>query len=250
MANVLAGSHGGQWYEKQVGPLPLGIWVGVVAVGVGASVLINRKTAGASSAAPSDSAGLTDATDGAFGTLPAGVNLGGVVALPGGIPSGQNANNPTGTTGIVITDNNQWLRTATDKLLALGYDPGLIDTSLRAYLAGNQLTATQQAILNEALRLLGSPPFPVVSLPPTSGGTTTPVSPTLASLGLSSTAVYLQAPSGTFLWDGPNGKLWRDRPITSNEKIFIAGLGSPPGTRIVTDAFIQQVIALEPSHSY
>jgi hypothetical protein len=158
-----------EWYEKQIGPLPLGIWVGVVAVGAGASYLINRKSKATAAATPApgaaDTGALTDATSGAFGSLPAGVNLGGIVALPGGIPAGQTPNTPQSTTPTPITDNNQWLREATDQLIAKGYDPGLVDSALRSYLNGYPPTAQQQAIVNLALELLGAPPFPVLTLP-------------------------------------------------------------------------------------
>lgn len=167
-----------EWYEKQIGPLPLGIWVGVVAVGAGASYLINRKSkATAAASAPAAGSAPTDATSGAFGSLPAGVNLGGIVALPGGVPAGQTPNNPQTNTPVPITDNNQWLRSATDQLIAKGYDPGLVDSALRSYLNGYPPTTQQQSIVNLALQLLGAPPFPVLTLPtPTPTPTPTQIS--------------------------------------------------------------------------
>jgi len=159
-----------QWYEKQIGPLPAGIWVGVVAAGVGISYVVNRKAKGSSGASAPATDALTSATDGAFGSLPAGTNLGGLVTLPSGVPAGQVSYvgvPGAGSTNTTITDNNSWYRQATNMLLAKGYDAGLVDTALRAYLSGAALTAAQQAVVNLALQLLGAPPFPVVSAPVT-----------------------------------------------------------------------------------
>lgn len=163
-----------QWYEKEIGPLPAGVWVGVIAVGAGVSYFVNRNKKAAAATAPADTSATVPATDGAFGSIPAGVNLGGIVGLPGGIPSGELPSNPVGSTG-QITDNNSWLRNAEDQLIAKGYDPGLVDTALRSYLQGNVPSAAQQAIVNLALQLLGAPPFPVTTIPsnPGTGGTGT-----------------------------------------------------------------------------
>ncbi len=84
---------------------------------------------------------------------------------------------------------------------------------------------------------------------PTTNPPPTTTTPTLASLGLGGTPVYLAAPSGTYLWYG-DGALWRDRPVTAAEIAYIRNLGSPPGTRSVSDATIQQIIALENQHRY
>jgi hypothetical protein len=166
------------WYEKQVGPLPVGIWVGVVVVGVGVSYYVNKKSAAPKAGtAPSASDALTNATDGAFGSLPGGTSYGGVVALPGGVPSGQYGGGTTGPSTPAITDNVQWLRVATDTLIGRGYDPGLVDSALRAYLAGNTPTTQQQSVINQALTLVGSPPFPVTTLPPTNTPPTTTYGP-------------------------------------------------------------------------
>lgn len=154
-----------QWYEKQVGPLPLGIWVGVIAVGAGASYFVNRKKTTAAASASAAGGGDAGATDGAFGSLPGGVGVGGVIGLPGGVPAGQVPAGGTGA-GIPITDNVSWLRQAEDDLIARGNDPGLVDTALRDYLNGQVPTAAEQAIVNLALEDLGPPPFPVVTIGP------------------------------------------------------------------------------------
>lgn len=191
-----------EWYEKQIGPLPAGIWVGVVVVGVGASILVNRKSKSSGSTASTapaaaDTSALTDATAGAFGSLPGGVNLGGVVALPGGVPAGQ-VTYTAPSTGSAITDNNSWYNAAADQLIAKGYDPGLVDSALRDYLNGNVPTAAEQAVVNLALQLLGVPPQPVLTIAPPTTPTPTPVNPTpTANYGpVYPTEVDGQAPPG------------------------------------------------------
>ncbi len=157
-----------EWYEKEIGPLPLGVWVGVVAVGAGASILINRKskTASPTSTAPGGGdAGATGNLDGALGAGPAGVNLGGIVALPGGVPAGQVVYSGSGSNQTPITDNVSWLRSAENQLIAKGYDPVLVDSALRAYLNGQTPTTAQSAIVSLALQLVGAPPSPVLSVP-------------------------------------------------------------------------------------
>lgn len=193
-----------QWYAKQIGPLPLGVWVGVVAAGVGVSVLVNRKAKGSGgTTAPASSDSQPSATDGAFGSLPAGTNLGGVVALPSGVPAGQvtyvDTSNPNGANS--ITDNIQWQRAAIDQLIALGYDPNLVDGAIRAYIAGQTLTPAQRSIVSLALQKIGSPPFPVFTLPSTTpppsnngGGSTAPPAPSYGPVYPASAA--LPVPSG------------------------------------------------------
>jgi hypothetical protein len=66
--------------------------------------------------------------------------------------------------------NNQWQILAFDFLAGLGNDPGKVQRALQEYLAGRQLTAEQQLLINRALAnpVLGLPPEGV-TLPPLPG---------------------------------------------------------------------------------
>jgi len=68
---------------------------------------------------------------------------------------------PTGSTprGLppAIT-NLQWARQVSDWMLATGYEPGIVTSALDKYLNKQSLTAAEKAVIEIALRIIGTPP--------------------------------------------------------------------------------------------
>lgn len=152
---------GGLDLGKQVGPLPLGVWILVGAGGLGLGYVINRnmaRNAAAASEAPSN-AQLTET----------GVGTGG----------GQFTYDPptTGTGNATPVTNQSWGVQATNWLISRNTDPALADQAVRKYLSGLRLTVQEQAVMNLVLIQFGTPPEP---LPPTEEPET-PTPPTTAA---------------------------------------------------------------------
>lgn len=143
--------------DKKIGPLPVAGWVMIVGAGI-AFAMYRKRAAATTTNIPSDQF-MTDPTLGNIGAL---TNL--MQALNGG---------GTGPAMSAITDNNQWIRKATDYLLGRGYATPLVDSALRKYVAGIALTREEQSAVSSALESLGSLPFP----PPPPATTPTPGQP-------------------------------------------------------------------------
>lgn len=128
---------------KQVGPLPLGAWLAVVAGGLGIAWYTTR-------------------------TGNRGPEL---VEDVGGVPGvGVGAPAPwtpiTGTpapTPEPITTNEQWAVKAITWLLAQGYPPLQSDSAVRKYITGTKLSVQESTLIGVVLVALGPPPQP---LPP------------------------------------------------------------------------------------
>jgi hypothetical protein len=136
---------------KQVGPLPLGAWIAVVGAGLGFAYYTSKTTARAPVVVEDTS-------------MDPGVGEGpGWVAVPP--PSYGPPGAPEPTT------NEEWGRNAINHLIAQGYNSAAADSAVRKYLATEQLSITEYALITEALRKLGAPPVP---LPP---GNNTPATP-------------------------------------------------------------------------
>lgn len=145
---------------KQVGPLPLGGWIVVVAGGLGIGYMINRRMASAPTEDPS-SQQLTET----------GVGLGG----------GQMIYDPpsSGSGSDVIETNASWGRKAIQHLIAMNYDANTADSAINKYLTGRARTTAEKAMVALVLATLGPPPesVPVVEDEPTAPPTTRPGPP-------------------------------------------------------------------------
>lgn len=135
---------------KQVGPLPLGAWVVVVGAGLGIAFYTRQSS-------PTPVIEEDTSMDEGVGEGP------GWVAVP---PPTYGPNAPEPVT------NEEWGRNAINHLISMGYNSSAADSAVRKYLAAENLSVTEYALITEALRRLGSPPVP---LPP---GNTTPTTPT------------------------------------------------------------------------
>jgi hypothetical protein len=143
-------------FGKQIGPLPLGAWIVVVGTGVGIAVYNRRSGTGVAPEIVEDNSGTP------------GVGLGG-----SGMGWVDVAPPATGPVSPQPVDNDAWGKAAINELIAQGYDAALADQAIRTYLAANQLSTQQYALVRIALNKLGSPPSP---LPP---GPSVPAPPVL-----------------------------------------------------------------------
>lgn len=152
---------------KQIGPLPLGAWVAVVAGGVGIAWYTRKGGAGDTTDDTTDqidTSGVPGVGDGSVG--------GWVSTTPP---------NASGDDGSVAPDtkpttNEAWGQLVINGLIALGYSPTLVDSAVRKYLAAEQLSVSEFTIIGLALAKYGSPPIP---LPPSGQNppTTNPTNP-------------------------------------------------------------------------
>jgi len=137
---------------KQVGPLPLGAWVVVVAGGLGIALYTRRQAA-----VPTQ---IVDDTSGDPGV--------GTGAVGGFVPTSPNPVAPVATP----TTNEEWGVMVTNGLIAKNYPPTTVDSMVRKYLAGitSTMSPAEFALLSVALAQFGSPPqvLPPDDSPPSS----------------------------------------------------------------------------------
>lgn len=145
------------WYSEKVGPLPAGVWIAVIVVGVGGGLIWQRRQ---SEGVPMVSTG---ADTGAGELTTAGSTVyqpgGGAITLPS--PPVTNAEWATMATNILTQSHPE-------------ADPGVISAALQAYIAGSVLTVEQTVWKNLAVLALGLPPQPVKSVTTTPTPTPTP----------------------------------------------------------------------------
>lgn len=133
-----AAEKGGNILTKRIGPLPVIGWV-IVAVGVYLVYRYIQNRNAASTAATDTSAPL---------------------ATNNALPGTDQTTNPTDTTTTPgsATGDEDWVTKARADLIRLGYSPETVDMVLRRYMSGEQLDAQEQAIIDAAINLNGSPP--------------------------------------------------------------------------------------------
>lgn len=133
--------------KEQIGPLPLGAWIVVVAGGLGVAYYTRNASVGSTPEIVEDVSN------------PPGVGEG-----PGWIAVPPPTTPPPGPAQ--PQTNEEWGRLAINWLIAQGYSPGESDAAIRNYLEVKALTNQQYALLQAALRQFGSPPIPLPSPPP------------------------------------------------------------------------------------
>lgn len=150
---------------KQIGPLPLGAWIAVVAGGLGIA-LWSRNSGNADPVVVEDTSGDEGVGEG-----------GSWVAVPP----------PTtapGGGGVVYESNEAWGQAAVTWLISQGYNPAECSSAITKALAGgvdiegNKMSIKEWALWSLALGKFGSPPYPVFVAPPvTVPGPVTPTDP-------------------------------------------------------------------------
>lgn len=145
--------------SQQVGPLPLGAWVAVVAGGLGIAFYSRQQGAQSVVDVPVE--------DGS-GVPGVGQGVGWIaVPPPSTAPPGQ----PEPVT------NEEWARNAINGLIAEGsYDAAVVDAAIRKYIESAPLGVQEYAIIRLALMRYGSPPVPLP--PPPAPPVIPPVTPT------------------------------------------------------------------------
>jgi hypothetical protein len=130
---------------KQVGPLPLGVWIVVGAGGLGLGYVINKNMAKNAAAATAPGTQLAET----------GVGVGG----------GQFQYDPIQTVpaDTVPETNQTWGIKAANWLKGKGLDAYASDNAIRKYLSAQSLTLAEQGMINLVLGQFGVPPEP---LPP------------------------------------------------------------------------------------
>jgi len=133
--------------SKQVGPMPMGAWLALVAGGLGVAWYTQRNKAAGTPTVARDLTG-----DPAVGTGPGWT----AISVPSSDP------------GMVAkpATNEEWSVVAINYLIAHGYDPNVSDSAVRKYLQATQLSTQEYALIHIVLAALGSLPQPLPDPPP------------------------------------------------------------------------------------
>jgi hypothetical protein len=135
--------------SKQVGPLPLGAWLAVVAGGLGIAWYTRRNTT-ADPAPVVDTSGINGVGDGSVG------------GWANTTPAATQTSNP------VVQTNEAWAVQAINWLIAQGYPSTVSDSAIRKYINATGNKSIQEwSLISLVLTHFGSPPNP---LPPTEDG--------------------------------------------------------------------------------
>jgi hypothetical protein len=139
----------GESLSGKIGPLPGYMWL-VVAVGGVWGVYEWRKRA------QPVSVGVAPMVDSGI-VMPSAV----------GNAPGTNTSDGLQVAGAASTSpstNASWAKMVADSLVASGSDPGVVTNALAKYMAGSQLSASETAVINTAVRQYGSPPNGVMPI--------------------------------------------------------------------------------------
>jgi hypothetical protein len=155
-----AAEHGAEHVKtglsKKLGPLPMGVWILAVGGGLVLAWFMRSRSSGDTT---TDETVAPDTWD--YGPS----NGVGQTGYDTGTDTGSTASTP-------ITTNEEWQHRAVQVLVGRLYDPVTVDRAIGDYLAGNALTTTERAIVNEAILAIGPPPIsppppPTADQPPT-----------------------------------------------------------------------------------
>lgn len=139
----------GKGLSKQVGPLPMGVWLAIIGGGLVISFYISNK----------NSKGGKNA-EGTNTSAPSALVYTGV----GGNSS--DTTNATAPTTAKFQTNEAWAVAAKNYLISQGIDGKEASDAVDLYINGQALNAKQNAMVSNAIRGVGSPPN---SLPPVTG---------------------------------------------------------------------------------
>jgi hypothetical protein len=144
---------------KQIGPLPLGVWIVVGAGGLGLGYVINKNMAKNAAAASQDP--TTQLTETGVGTGGGQFQYDPIQTLP---------------TDATPETNQTWGIKVANWLKGKGLDAYAADNAVRKYLSAQTLTLAEQGMITLALGQFGVPPEPLppVDVTPTPTPTPTP----------------------------------------------------------------------------
>ena len=138
--------------------------------------------------------------------------------------------------------NGQWARLVTDELLSQGADPTLVSNALTKYLSGQSLTASEQAVINKALQILGTPPEGILPInttpdtpdtpdtPPDTPDTTPPTSQRYFTVTIPKNVKQIaKQVYGNDNWNGAAGRLYWANEYTIVSAARAAGWNLIPG---------------------
>jgi hypothetical protein len=171
---------------KKFGGQPIWVWGVVLGLVVVVYVWWRRRSSSASAAPAAAPANPADTTGGAVGAPDTGgISYGYPAIDPGtGLPTSPNAYTPA-----PIVDWTTWQAAVVSAAATLGGSPLDVATAIARYLAGQTLSAAQQAIVNAAIARFGAPPGGLPSPAPPAA------TPPAATPG--SSVVFTLTPSGT-----------------------------------------------------
>lgn len=232
---------------KQMGPLPLWVWIAIIGGGLFIAYYLNSRNGGSSS---SGSSTTPETQTDEFGNP---ILAGGVGA--GGMPAGYVDNSqPPSTTIVQPTDNQQWFtQYALPAAIGLGYNPVSATTALQLFINGGTLTEDQTTLVTRVISSLTArginmpdPPggdvatspkgpggqgskvvgAPIIALPPTNNGKSVKFSwtPVTGAVAYNISTRYEGAP-GKHNWTN-----WAQigNQVTGNSFTFTAAQGLAP----------------------
>lgn len=177
--------------KKNVGPLPMGVWIAIIAGGLLIAYYFNKKN-GQSSGGNVDTGGNP-----AVGT--------GLVSA--GIPGGVTTPNPS----TQPTDNQGWLSLALTQAIRDGYNPVTASAALNAFINGQVLQPDQATLVQRVVQELTAQGINIPQVPsggsiataPTGGGSTNAAPAQVTNLHfVSGTA---SKTGFTLAWNAANG---------------------------------------------
>lgn len=177
---------------KQVGPLPLGAWLVVVAGGLGIAWYTRRE--GSSPTVVDDTSSQPGVGDGSVG--------GWTTTSPSSQTDGSAASAPT--------TNEEWAYRATQYLISIGTNSATAQSATSKYIAEQQLSVTEYSMIQLALIHIGPLPQPLTNAGGTAPSTSTPVT--------------MKAPTGLKISRADKGGLsidWDPLPGIKGYKMYI-----------------------------
>lgn len=139
---------------RKVGPLPVGAWLAVVALGVGVTAAIIRRRRAAAGLDPEPQPADAPTTDEGNPFPTGGFTVGGLNPGTGsGIPS---SSLPSSTPE--VRTNSDWETSAIRWAIAKGFTPTIAAGAIAKFIGGQTLTAQEGALVDAALAANGPPP--------------------------------------------------------------------------------------------
>lgn len=223
---------------RKIGPAPA--WVYGVGLGLGITGVRYYRSKNAPAVASATSDDGTSAGTAAGATTPGAADdpgayttgTVGAYTLPGGYQATSSGvldytGQADAQTTQTPTTNAAWQQEAYDVLVGrLGYAPVTTEEALRAYLAGDPVSSSQEAVISQALRLVGRPPE---GAPAITRSTTAPVVSPATQPASTQTAPIPTPVVNTFI---------RPSWLPATVK-FVKGSG--PAIYLVTDAGLEWV---------